>query len=98
MGRHEIRFRRQRMTSRRMERHKNYQEILSQHKSRRRIRIARLVLYILAFLVMMFILLFGLGKLEGLWEKEKPVSMEEVHWDLSPNVSEYGILEKNPKT
>lgn len=95
MGRHEIRFRRQRMTSRRMERHKNYQEILSQHKSRRRVRIARLVLYILAFLVLMLVLLFGLGRLGGNSEDKKPVSMEKVQMELLPNVSEYGIAKKS---
>ena len=52
MGRHEIRLRRQQMTSRRIQRHKNYAGLLEQHKRTERVRsIVRWVIYLLMFLM-----------------------------------------------
>ena len=84
MGRHEIRFRRQRMTARRMEQHKNYQEILTRHRSNRKVRVVRLVLYILAFLILMLILLFGLDKIWPEKQNNEPVKTSALHRNLHP--------------
>ena len=81
MGRHEIRLRRQRMTARRMEQHKNYQEILTRHRSHRKARVIRLVLYILAFLILMLILLFGLDKIWPESKEKEPVNTSAVHME-----------------
>lgn len=95
MGRHEIRFRRQQMTSRRMERHKNYQDILDQHQSQRKTRWVRIILYIIAFLVLVFLLIFGLGQLNS--GSPSTTSVEKGQTNTSSITFRYGT-EKEPKT
>ena len=59
MGRHEIRLRRKTMTSRRIERHKNYAGLMAQHKKTQRNRtIMRWVLFVLLILISLMIVLF----------------------------------------
>jgi len=59
MGRHEIRLRRKTMTSRRIERHKNYAELMAQHKKTQRNRtIMRWVLFVLLIIISLMIVLF----------------------------------------
>ncbi len=82
------------MTSRRMEQHKNYQEILTKHRSQRKKSVVRLVLYIVAFLILMLFLLFGLEKIWPESAQKEPAKTSEVQLDVSPNVSEYGSSEK----
>lgn len=64
MGRHEIRLRRQRMTSRRIEGHKDYRALLDQHnKKSRRGRLLRSLIYVIIVLVLALLILFSLKKL-----------------------------------
>jgi hypothetical protein len=76
-----------------MEQHKNYQEILTKHRSQRKKSIVRLVLYIVAFLILMLFMLFGLEKIWPESAKHEPENTSEVQLDQPPNVSEYGTSE-----
>ncbi|UII28074.1 hypothetical protein LVD15_06510 [Fulvivirga maritima] len=59
MGRHEIRLRRKKMTSRRIESHKNYHDILKQHeKSSGGKRVVRLIIYVLILLGLLLVAYF----------------------------------------
>lgn len=52
MGKHEIRLRRKMMTSRRIERHKNYAGLMKQHHKTQRTRtIVRWVVIVLVFIM-----------------------------------------------
>lgn len=52
MGKHEIRIRRKMMTSRRIERHKNYAGLMKQHHKTQRTRtIVRWVVIVLVFIM-----------------------------------------------
>ena len=63
MGRHEIRLRRKTMTSRRIQRHKNYTGLLEQHKKTQRTRsIVRWVVYVLMFLIGMMMVYYAVEK------------------------------------
>ena len=77
------------MTARRMEQHKNYQEILTRHRSHRKLRILRLVLYVVAFLILMLILLFGLEKIWPESREKEPVKTSELHKAETPDTYSY---------
>jgi len=63
MGKHEIRLRRKMMTSRRIERHKNYAGLMKQHHKTQRTRtIVRWVVFILIFLMSMILIFKSLDK------------------------------------
>lgn len=55
MGRHEIRLRRNKMTSRRIESHKNYYEVLKRHQRTSRMkRLVRLIVLLLFFIGLIY--------------------------------------------
>lgn len=55
MGRHEIRLRRKKMTSRRIEGHKNYYDVLRKHKRSSRLKkLFKLIILLLFFLALIF--------------------------------------------
>ncbi len=95
MGRHEIRLRRNRMTSRRMERHKNYQDILRQHRQHRRGRIVKILLYMIALLALIFVIYFAMHRVSESKETEdtRPVTAQIISRpdiDFSLNKKEDG--------
>ncbi|MEO1049935.1 MAG: hypothetical protein AAFX87_04900 [Bacteroidota bacterium] len=57
MSNHDIRLRRRMMTSRRIERHKNYSELMRKHKRSNSRRLLRIVSY-LAFIVGMMVIIY----------------------------------------
>ncbi len=62
MGKHEIRLRRKSMTSRRIERHKNYAQLMDKHhKSKRLKRVVQWLIYIFIFLVGLFAIYYSLS-------------------------------------
>ena len=86
MGKHEIRLRRKMMTSRRIERHKNYAGLMEQHhKTQRNRTIIRWVVYVLVFLMSMMLIFFAVdkretvGKLENSVEHKETISINEVN-------------------
>lgn len=65
MGNHEIRLRRKNMTSRNIERHKNYYEIMRRHNKRLHAkRLTRTLIYILFVIGLAIIFYFAMEKLE----------------------------------
>lgn len=55
MGRHEIRLRRKRMTSRRIESHKNYYDVLRKHQRTSRMkRLIKLIVLLIFFVALIF--------------------------------------------
>ena len=59
MGRHEIRLRRKMMTSRRIEKHKNYAGLMDQHRRLKRTRsIVRWVVLALIFLMSLMVIYY----------------------------------------
>ncbi len=101
MGRHEIRLRRNRMTSRRMERHKNYQDILRQHRKQQRSRLVRILLYLLALIALVFIIYLGFERLSARnargEEKIRPVTAQISRPDIvSPMNYKNGKSQKPP--
>lgn len=79
MGRHEIRLRRKKMTSRRIESHKNYYDLLKKHeRSDMWKRIVKMILYIIILLGIIFIGYLGLQKLEKIEkENERPEQLQQ---------------------
>jgi TRAP-type C4-dicarboxylate transport system permease small subunit len=72
MGRHEIRFRRKRMTSRRIQSHKNYMMVMEKHrKTNRWRRLIRSLVYILILLGMILLIYFGIQTLNQDSQEEK---------------------------
>lgn len=64
MGKHEIRLRRQKMTSGRIEGHKNYYEIMRRHrKSMHNKRLLKSVVYVLFVLGIILVIYFALTKI-----------------------------------
>ena len=101
MGRHEIRLRRNRMTSRRMERHKNYQDILRQHRKRQRTRFVRILLYLLALIALILIVYLGFERLSAreaqAQDTRRPVTAQISRPDIvSPTPSNNGKTQKPP--
>ena len=62
MGRHEIRFRRHMMTSRRMESHKNYYDVLKKHERQRQIKRILKLIALGSFFLMLVYLIFYLSE------------------------------------
>ena len=61
MGNHEIRLRRKSMTSRRIERHKNYAQLMNQHqKSQRLKKIAMWLIYAFISFLVFFAIYYSL--------------------------------------
>ena len=100
MGRHEIRLRRNRMTSRRMERHKNYQDILRQHRRQQRGRFVRILVYLLALLALLLVIYMVLHRIgsDDTNDKTRPVTAQisRPGIEFSPNIYEHGIKKKPP--
>jgi len=82
------------MTSRRMERHKNYQDILRQHRRQQRSRLVRILLYLLALIALVVIIYLGFERItsqQETEEKTRPATAQISRPDiLSPNISEDG--------
>lgn len=75
MGNHEIRLRRKNMTSRKIDRHKNYYEIMRRHNKRRHSRrIAKILIYIIFLLGLVVIFYFAVDKLENINTNENEVT------------------------
>ncbi|MTI21273.1 hypothetical protein E1176_09595 [Fulvivirga sp. RKSG066] len=74
MGRHEIRLRRKRMTSRRIEGHKNYYDVLRKHQRSSRLKkLFKLIVLLLFFLALVFFSYSLLTKVNEA-EKSEPTS------------------------
>lgn len=87
MGRHEIRLRRQRMTSRRIDNHKNFMDVLQEHeRTTRTKRLIRLLLLLAFFIGMMSFLYYVLVNTgpkkrndENTARTEKVYSLNKAH-------------------
>ncbi|MEQ8926339.1 MAG: hypothetical protein RLO81_11030 [Fulvivirga sp.] len=64
MGRHDIRLRRQRMTSRRIEGYKDYASLMERHKSSRLKRLIKLIFLLLFFTALSVFAYYALSKIE----------------------------------
>ncbi|MGD1958244.1 MAG: hypothetical protein ACFB2Y_05290 [Fulvivirga sp.] len=100
MGRHEIRLRRYKMTSRRIEGHKNYYDVMKKHQRGSRLRrLLKLVLLFLFFVLLMGSVYFITKMLK---EDDLPtIENEQVSKIISrPDISEYVLFKskKNGKT
>ncbi len=72
MGKHEIRLRRKSMTSRRIERHKNYAQLMDKHhKSKRLKRVVQWLIYIFIFLVGLFAIYYSLSRKKEVQSNEQ---------------------------
>lgn len=100
MGRHEIRLRRHRMTSRRIEGHKNYYDVMKKHQRGSRLkRLLKLVLLFLFFVLLMGSVYFITKVVKG--DDVPGIENEQVSKIISrPDISEYVLLKmkKNGKT
>ena len=92
MGRHEIRLRRQKMTSRRIESHKNYYEVLKRHeKSNKTRKVARLILMLLAFILLVAMTYYATKMISS--QNETPVENNQVSITTSrPGTIQYVSL------
>ena len=81
MTRHDIRLRRERFGSKRILRHKNYNELLSRHRKSLRFRTLRLVVILLILIILIGFSYFFLIKIEKTdnTPKKPPVSLIETH-------------------
>ncbi|QSE98184.1 hypothetical protein [Fulvivirga lutea] len=64
MGRHDIRLRRQRMTSRRIEGYKDYASLMERHKSSRLKRLIKFIFLLLFFTALSVFAYYALSKIE----------------------------------
>lgn len=70
MGNHEIRLRRKKMTSRNIERHKNYYEIMRKHNKRLHAkRLIKIFIYLLFIIGLALIFYFAMDKLDRVQNK-----------------------------
>ena len=78
MGRHEIRLRRKNMTSRMIERHKNYYEIMKRHERQsQRNKLIRRIAYFIFLVGISLLLYFSVEKLsESASESKEPEKVE----------------------
>ena len=78
MGRHEIRLRRKNMTSRMIERHKNYYEIMRKHKRQnQRNKLIRRITYFIFLVGISLLIYFSVEKLsESAPGNEEPEKVE----------------------
>lgn len=80
MGRHEIRLRRKNMTSRMIERHKNYYEIMRRHKRQgQRNKLIRRIAYFIFLVGISLLLYFSVEKLSESASHGK--APEKVEWE-----------------
>ncbi len=92
MGRHEIRLRRQKMTSRRIEGYKDYASLLEKHKADRTKRIIKMILLLAFFIGLLLFVYYFLPTISN----QKPVdqantiSRPGVSIFYSPNTNENG--------
>lgn len=78
MGRHEIRLRRKAMTSRRIERHKNYAGLLDQHRRLKRTRsIVRWAVFILIFLMSLMVVYLAVDSTSNETNEKTPVEVQD---------------------
>jgi hypothetical protein len=91
MGRHEIRLRRKRMTSRRIQSHKDYNILMEKHrKTSRWKRLIRSLVYILILLGMFLLIYFGVQKLsDSTDELENDAQTETTYIE---NISRPGLV------
>jgi multisubunit Na+/H+ antiporter MnhB subunit len=72
MGKHEIKLRRKSMTSRKIERHKNYAQLMNKHhKTQRTKRIIQWLILVFVFLLGLFVLYYSLIR--------KPKTTSTIH-------------------
>ena len=84
MGKHEIRLRRKMMTSRRIERHKNYAGLMEQHHKTQRTRtIIRWVVYVLVFLMSLMVVYYAIEKKDKTTENVENVNIEDNQIELT---------------
>ncbi len=97
MGRHEIRLRRQKMTSRRIEAHKNYYEVLKRHERSNKMRkLMRLILALVAFILLMSVVYF-VAKMVT-FDNEPTIENEQISKIISrPDIVQYVSLNTNEK-
>ncbi len=99
MGRHEIKLRRHRMTSGRIEGFRNYHEVLERHKKASRMRKVFKLLFFLLFFIMLLLMTFFLVTKSG---KDSDASSEKQTMTISrPGVfiNNYSLnTENNGKT
>ena len=95
MGKHEIRLRRKNMTSRRIEGHKNYYDIMRRHKKNlHKKRLGKAMLYILFVLGLAVVLYFALDRIE---HSNKNNNSGRNTMFVSPKIKNYGNQEKPPE-
>lgn len=83
MGRHEIRLRRQRMTSRRIESHKNYYDVLKKHeKNSWGKKLVKLIMYIIILMGLLLIAYFAVKTVE-----KRKGSKKEAKIEIKENTS-----------
>lgn len=100
MGRHEIRLRRKKMTSRRIESHKDYYDLLKRHeRSSLGRRLLKIVIYIIIFMGIVMLGYFALRKINkpqndaphgDAQAKAYKTSRPGVLIDVSLNTKNYG--------
>lgn len=79
MGRHEIRLRRQRMTSRRIDGHKNFTDVLQEHeRTSKTKRLIKLLLLLAFFIGMMSFLYYVMMHTGNKKSQEKNTAQTEV--------------------
>lgn len=83
MGRHDIRLRRQRMTSRRIEGFKDYSSLIERHKSTRLRRLIKLLFLLLFFTALSVFAYYALSKIE---------QQQEVEPEKKAQITRPGVL------
>lgn len=90
MGRHEIRLRRKRMTSRRIESHKNYYDVLRKHQRTNRIKkVFKLLILLIFFLALIF---FSYSLLTKREESQQNDSKEQSEIEMKLKFSSDSIV------
>lgn len=80
MGRHEIRLRRKKMTSRRIDSHKNYSDLLKKHeRTGMWKKLLKLIIYIIIIFGIILIGYYGLRKLEKKQSRGADKQAQVVH-------------------
>ena len=83
MGRHDIRLRRHRMTSRRIEGYKDYSALMDQHRSSRLKRLIKMIFLLLFFIALSLFTYYVVTKVE---DKKQDASTEEAMTTSRPGV------------
>ncbi len=97
MGRHEIRLRRQRMTSRRIDHHKNFTDVLQEHQRTNRTKRLIKLFLLLAFFIGLMSFLYYVITYTG---KRKPqgdatAKTEVIYKEYKANSSNYSVIYKS---